>query len=205
MAFYKNILVCKRELMQLQESLIKISSPVVEAAAAPRVKHLCYRCGFYFEGQSTLDAHPCHQQETKCPHCLYRFRPSQAQPNLRATRQAQAANHQCKVCRYCKNVYTVSDEQHLRICDGQFVTCTDCRQKIPRNLYRQHRNDCIFCRCYKCGVAVYKRLLAEHLINCCKPATPTHRFQRKTAAQPFHFYHFKNKRDSIPSRRVVVE
>ena len=59
MAFYKNVLVCKREFMQLQESLLK-AGKVMAAAPHRRSKFVCYRCGFYFEVDE-VNAHPCYR------------------------------------------------------------------------------------------------------------------------------------------------
>jgi hypothetical protein len=66
MAFYKNILVCKRELIQLKDSLLKIN-PKLEMGASKvaKSKHVCYKCGFYFEAIHELQAHPCHRPEIK--------------------------------------------------------------------------------------------------------------------------------------------
>jgi hypothetical protein len=76
MAFYKNVLVCKRELMQLKDSLLKINPKLkIPAPKVAKSKHVCYKCGFYFEEVYDLKAHLCHKAEVKCPHCLYRFTP----------------------------------------------------------------------------------------------------------------------------------
>ncbi len=106
MAFYKNILVCKRELMQLQESLLRVG----KAAPAPpkKSRFVCYRCGFYFEVEE-LKVHACYHSEVQCPHCLYRFVPLSKRAPQQAQAEQQRAEHRCKVCSHCRSVYTLSD------------------------------------------------------------------------------------------------
>jgi DNA-directed RNA polymerase subunit RPC12/RpoP len=76
MALYKNVLVCKREFMQLQDSLLKINPKLKMASPKQiKIKHTCYKCGFCIEAIRDLYAHPSHKLEIKCPHCLFKFTP----------------------------------------------------------------------------------------------------------------------------------